>query len=281
MSSEDKKTYDEQGDFYEGLAWVKKDGKYGYIDKTGKEVIPCIYEGAGDFSEGLAAVKQDDKWGFIDKTGKEVIPCNYDDAGNFYEGMSWVKKYDKFGYVCKKPEVNKEVNIIGKLKNKVVEWKKRKTPDKKVDEVIPCTYDNVEDFERGFAKVKSGDTWGYIDHTGRYYDEQFFEYAVKFDATTKLENELLSDGEKLKKLKETIVAIAQAKVEFLNDEKEINKIVETTKKIIENILVQKTKYEAEKTKNEEQKQKIRELKSKVQDRLSDLLTENKKGVTND
>lgn len=26
------------------------------------------------FSEGLAAVKKDDKWGFIDKTGRVVVP---------------------------------------------------------------------------------------------------------------------------------------------------------------------------------------------------------------
>jgi hypothetical protein len=37
----------------------------GFIDTTGKEVVPCIFEGARDFSEGLAAVLVDGKWGYI------------------------------------------------------------------------------------------------------------------------------------------------------------------------------------------------------------------------
>src|SRR5882724_3631450 len=47
---------------------VLKDGKAGYIDKTGKLVIQPQYEGssASSFSEGLAAVEVGDKWGFID-----------------------------------------------------------------------------------------------------------------------------------------------------------------------------------------------------------------------
>ena len=31
------------GDFHEGMALVKKGNEQGFIDKTGKEVIPCIY----------------------------------------------------------------------------------------------------------------------------------------------------------------------------------------------------------------------------------------------
>ena len=54
---------------------------YGYIDKTGKEVIPCRYDDAGNFSEGLAEVKLDDfHWAWLDKKGKEVVVfdhCNY------------------------------------------------------------------------------------------------------------------------------------------------------------------------------------------------------------
>ena len=59
---------------------MKKDGKWGYIDPTGKEVVPCQYDGAGSFSDGLAHVKKDGKWGLIDPNGKEAIPCEYDSA---------------------------------------------------------------------------------------------------------------------------------------------------------------------------------------------------------
>ena len=64
---------------------VRLDKKYGFIDKTGKEVIPIKYDNAWGFSEELANVRLNNKWGFIDKTGKEVTPIKYDDASSFSE----------------------------------------------------------------------------------------------------------------------------------------------------------------------------------------------------
>ena len=65
-------------DFSEGLAAVKISYLYwGYIDKLDNLVIPYKYERAGDFIDGLAAVRLNGKWGFIDKTGTEVVSCIY------------------------------------------------------------------------------------------------------------------------------------------------------------------------------------------------------------
>lgn len=57
--------------FSEGLAAIERNGKWGFVDKTGKEVIPSIYKDVGDFSEGYAQVQRtwDGQWGFIDKNG--------------------------------------------------------------------------------------------------------------------------------------------------------------------------------------------------------------------
>ena len=57
---------------------------------TYSECIAPKYEDAGLFVDGLAPVKQNGKWGYIDKTGKTVIPFQYDIAGLFNEGFALV-----------------------------------------------------------------------------------------------------------------------------------------------------------------------------------------------
>lgn len=50
--------------------------RYGYIDKKGGWVIEPKYRDAFAFRDGLAKVEDTDRnIGYIDKTGKEVIPC--------------------------------------------------------------------------------------------------------------------------------------------------------------------------------------------------------------
>ncbi len=51
--------------FAHGLAVVQIDGKYGYIDRTGKFVIKPQFSEASRFVRGLAAVKKDSKYGYI------------------------------------------------------------------------------------------------------------------------------------------------------------------------------------------------------------------------
>lgn len=92
------------GKFFKGLAYYKDaNGKYGFIDKTGKVVIPCQWEFVESFSEGLAAVNdKDDKYGFIDKTGKLVLPCKWNRAWSFHEGLGSVEDANgKRGYIDK------------------------------------------------------------------------------------------------------------------------------------------------------------------------------------
>jgi hypothetical protein len=49
--------------------FIRENGKFGFIDRTGKIIIPCVYENTWGFTEGLAGVKFNGKLGFIDKTG--------------------------------------------------------------------------------------------------------------------------------------------------------------------------------------------------------------------
>lgn len=86
----------EKDGFHDGLARIYsiEAKKYGYIDMTGKIVIPCEYnDKAGAFRNGLAPVYNAAEafWGYIDKTGRLAIPYQYADASEFIYGVAVVQ----------------------------------------------------------------------------------------------------------------------------------------------------------------------------------------------
>ncbi len=63
--------------------------KFGYIDTTGAEAVPCQYDVAHSFSEGLAAVYLKDKWGFL---ATDEPPVSFTDVGAdspFRDAIAW------------------------------------------------------------------------------------------------------------------------------------------------------------------------------------------------
>lgn len=167
-------------DFKDGLALVQnKEGRYGFIDITGAEIIPCQWKSVGswnkqfceglarvsdendlhgfidktgsvvscqwkytdDFCEGLAVVKdKDDTYGFIDKSGTVVISCQWSYADSFNEGLALVKDANgRFGFI----------NTKGEL-------------------LIPCQWETAHSFKEGMAAVRNDyGEFGYIDKAGK------------------------------------------------------------------------------------------------------------------
>ncbi len=89
--------------------------KYGYVNQILRLEISLIYENAMDFSGGLAAVKKDGKWGYINEGGVTVIPFDFeactdadamgrDFAFSFINGLAPVCKGGKYGIINKKGE---------------------------------------------------------------------------------------------------------------------------------------------------------------------------------
>lgn len=62
--------------FNEGLANVAMAGRWGFIDRQGKEVIPFDYSFADAFKDGKARVAQSGKFFYIDKSGNCVENCD-------------------------------------------------------------------------------------------------------------------------------------------------------------------------------------------------------------
>lgn len=189
-------------DFYSNWLLTEQ-RRYGFIDKTGRLVIPAIYNRIGLFNEDLAPVKIDSKYGYIDKTGKEILPFIFDDASVFNEGLAGVKifkgkknnetttkyidkmgnerfsfKYDDvhpFREGLARVEFNVSINSIGKYG----------FINKNGAEVIGCKYSHAKDFSEGLAAVgldnKYGfSSFGFIDKYDKIVIQFKYKYADNF-----------------------------------------------------------------------------------------------------
>ena len=131
---------------------AKKDGKFGYIDKTGKMIITPQFDRAMSFCEGLGRVGIGEKQGYVDETGKIVIPLQFDEAYPFHDGLAAARTGEKFGYI-----------------------------DKRGEFVIQPKFDHVEPFFEGIAAVDVGEKWGYIDKKGKYIVEPQYDKVWPFN----------------------------------------------------------------------------------------------------
>lgn len=94
--------------FSNGRAVAQKQFSYGYINKQGKFVIEPIYDEARDFSDGMASVKKDGKWGFVDVDGNVKIQLKFNNEPKpFSDGRAFVQ-----GTNLKWGVIDKEGNII-------------------------------------------------------------------------------------------------------------------------------------------------------------------------
>ena len=211
--------FDDAGHFSEGVASIGKDGlygcidkigrivipiqyrsitvmssdmirvesilfKYGYIDKSGNEIIPCVFEYAGDFSEGVACVRKDGKYGYIDKSGNEIIPCVFEHAGDFSEGVASVRKDGKYGIINKNAQVIIEcIYEYTFIKNGIIVFElnnKYGAMSLNGDIVVPCSYDYIKDFKGKFTQVKLNGKWGVVDNNGNIITQCIYDKIGDF-----------------------------------------------------------------------------------------------------
>ena len=133
------------------LCLVVKDGKAGFINSSGDEVIPCRYSYEVVFDEsGYASASLDGKSGVINTSGEEVIPFEYDWINDTSADSDYVGaiKDGKSGFI----------NLSG-------------------GEGIPFCFDEVDYFSaEGYAGVSLKNKWGVINTSGEIivpimYDE--------------------------------------------------------------------------------------------------------------
>jgi hypothetical protein len=79
--------WDQVREFSNGLAAVKLQNEWGFIDKNGLVVIPIMYEDVKDFKDGLAGVKYDGLWTIIDKNMMPITEQLFQNVGDYNSGL--------------------------------------------------------------------------------------------------------------------------------------------------------------------------------------------------
>jgi hypothetical protein len=148
----------------------------GYIDKTGKFVIPPnkftyteSLEGAENFSEGLAVVVPKTKrkgdpelYGYIDKSGKIVIPAKFEGAYPFSSGIAVVGVRVKSG-----KEQGTRFTIIDRQGKFILD-----NPNAYADERLLAT--------EGLSAIAIDEKWGFVDVTGKFVIQPQFSKIGMF-----------------------------------------------------------------------------------------------------
>lgn len=167
--------------FNEGMAAVEKDKKFGFIDSTGKLVIPIIFEkgeyDTPEFKNGIAVVKKDKKYGVINKKGQLIVPLKYTYIEPFFNGFAQVTNNSyKVGYINSRgqefiPCMYEKISGVTHFINGLVPLQLNKSTgyaDTTGKMVVPFKYHSGDNFKDGLALVKS------------------FSYTSAFGGTTKI-----------------------------------------------------------------------------------------------
>ena len=175
------------------LFLVKKDKRYGYIDRFGKMVIPLKYEKADYFSEGLASIKVNGKYGYIDKLGEIAIAADLYYASSFTNGYAEVIKdrnqpniisiINKNGdAIVQAYNVNPTIKTVFSEGLCAVGFQNRKIGyiNEAGETIIPPSFDEAYDFHEGYAQVCINKKYGFIDKSGQFLVEPQFDMVGDF-----------------------------------------------------------------------------------------------------
>lgn len=178
--------------FDEGMCAVTNDDKkIGFVDETGKVVIPCQYVWHSIFSEGLVKVQHAEtrKMGYINKNGETIIPFMYEKGGDFKDGVVNVMDSNgKWGVINRKGETIIPFlygNAIGEgtdyalvfTQNGHQVFKNRR------GEIIPAEQlKNVCTFHEGLVTIiDENDHYGFANEEGKIVISPQWDYAYYFE----------------------------------------------------------------------------------------------------
>ena len=207
--------YLEAETFSDNLALVRdvSTNKYGYINKKGQYKIAPQFDRANSFADALALVKKNNDLFYINTAGKISILPNSQFAYSFSEGVALIWRNFFFEYIDKegdviariwapqKQELYKDLNwamcsdgliaVYDNAKDKIGFVNKNLKKEEKENlakfqpgqgkEVIAPSFQNVNFFTNGMARLWSGNKVGFINKKGETTIRCQFDDAKPFN----------------------------------------------------------------------------------------------------
>lgn len=165
-------------------------GKMGYADITGREVIPCLYDLCFDFKpNGLAKVVKDGFMGVLDQTGKIVVPFNFEFV--FFNPISptmvAVMINNKWGVYSQNGTMliapvrgNEDVKFLSEHLVAIYSEGRYTLFNDKGEKQVNATFDGVQPESEGLLVVRDSEKYGYISNKGELIVPYQFEDAKSF-----------------------------------------------------------------------------------------------------
>ncbi len=170
-----------------GLARILKDDKTGFIDKSGKIVIPLIYTNALIFDhQNLARVKLNNRHGFLHANGSIVIPLQWDYAAPFDDVSAPVRSgieiIDQDGKSQSPPEEEANPNIEKEGLARVEKNGKWGCIDRRGELIVDPEWDSLSEFDdKGLAKISRSGKHGLINRKGEIIIPPEWDQELVFD----------------------------------------------------------------------------------------------------
>lgn len=171
-----------------GLYPINVEGKWGFMDKTGKTMIPPQFNGHGEFSEGLAQILVGNKWGYVNTKGTVAITPQFEWADCFRYGRAMVMIGNQYGFINKdgKYVCNPDFEWAGQFSGDLAPVKTAAGEVAFVNRsgkvVISGVFDQLQNngFNGGLAAVAKEGKWGFIDTAGKWVIDPQFEQTGIF-----------------------------------------------------------------------------------------------------
>ncbi len=174
--------YDNAHQFYNGFAKVEKNGKVGYINSQGKEIIAPIYDDGSNFNNGIAMAEKETVKGYLTQTGSF-----YDGVTNFVKNIAIIRKGNSFGTIdTNMAEIipptndaiyfneNKTFLVVQNNGKSALHYFQGKQQGKSLG------YDNVMPFSEGLAVVMKNNLYGFINNEGKEVLALEYDWADSF-----------------------------------------------------------------------------------------------------